>query len=111
MIYEYRVYEATPGQIRMLMRVIETAMPFFEKHSMKVVGVWTTHEMISEGSNQLIYMLAFEDLAHLERAWKAFRSDPGWRDAHNKLTEDGKITYSSKFKNYVMAPTSYSPAQ
>jgi len=111
MIYEYRVYEATPGQIRTLIRVIETAMPFFQKHGMYVVSVWTTHETISEGSNQLIYMLAFEDLGHLERAWRSFRSDSEWREAHNKLTEDGKITYSSKFSNYVMAPTAYSPAK
>ncbi len=110
MICEYRIYEATPGHMPTLTQVIEAAMPYFQKHGMKVIGCWTTHQTISEGgSNRLIYMLAFEDLAHLERAWEAFRADPEWRKSHNALTDDGKIAYVSKFSNYTMAPTLYSP--
>lgn len=108
MIYEYRVYEATPGQLPTVLRVLETAMPYFNKHGMKVIGCWTTHQTISENSNRFIYMLAFEDLAHLERAWKAFRADEEWHKARQAVLGDNKTPYLSKFSNYVMSPTSFS---
>lgn len=111
MIYEYRVYEAAPGQMSTLIKVIETAMPYFKKHGMQVIGCWTTQQTISDGSNKLIYMLAFEDLAHLEKAWKAFRSDKDWLKAHEAFTQGGKVAYVTKFSNYTMAPTPYSPIQ
>ena len=110
MIYEYRVYQAVPGQLKTLTKVIEAAVPFFQKHGMKVLGVWTTHLTISENSNQLIYMVAFDDMAHLERAWKAFRSDPEWHAAHRKITDNGP-NYLHHFSNYVMTPTDYSPSE
>ncbi len=111
MICEYRVYEAAPGQLPTLIKVIETAVPYFQKHGMKVIGVWTTHQTISENSNRLIYLLAFDDLAHLERAWKAFRSDDDWHKARQAVIGKNKSPYLIHFSSYTMTPTSYSPMQ
>ena len=112
MIYEYRVYQAVPRQLKTLTKVIEIAVPFFQKHGMKVLGVWTTHLTISENSNQLIYMVAFDDMAHLEKAWEAFRSDPEWLAALKKVTGTGPMSnYLDHFSNYVMTPTDYSPSE
>ncbi len=50
-------------------RFAKTTLKFFEKHGIKVIGFWIA---IIGTSNVLYYMLAYEDLAHRERAWNAF---------------------------------------
>ncbi len=107
MIYELRIYDAEPGQLQTVVKVIETAVPFFEKHDMKVVGCWTP--AVGGGSNQFRYMLAFRDMGHLETAWKEFRSDPEWPKARLAAIGDRKTPYLKRFTNIVMNPTSYSP--
>jgi hypothetical protein len=76
MIYEYRVYEATPGKMQELVDLMGKAVPFFEKHGMKVVGCWTP--AVGEANIRFTYILAFESMAHLEKAWQGFRTDPEW---------------------------------
>ncbi len=109
MIYELRVYDAAPGQLQTVVKVIEAAMPFFKKHDMNVVGCWTP--AVGGGSNQFRYMLAFRDMGHLEAAWKAFRSDPEWPKARLAAVGELKTPHSTKATNYVLTATSYSPLQ
>ena len=50
-------------------------------------GFWET--AIGEATTtELVYMLAFEDLGHYQRAWDAFIADPEWQAA-KRLTEVG----------------------
>jgi hypothetical protein len=76
MIYELRTYQVVPGKMKELNeRFGNITIPLFEKHGMKVIGFWET--AIGEATTtELIYMLAFENLAHYERAWNAFIAGP-----------------------------------
>ena len=82
MIYEWRIYEANPDRLDALNeRFAKITLKYFEKHSIKVIGFWTA---IIGTTNVLYYMVAFEDLAHRERAWNAFAADPGWVKARRE---------------------------
>lgn len=109
MIYEYRVYEtAHRGQVPTLLALIEASMPAFERAGMRVVGCWTTADGIAESNSQVIYMLEFRDLAHLERCWRAFRSDPQMIEETGAVTGGG-YSFLSRVSNTVMSPTNFSP--
>ena len=79
MIYELRVYSALPGRREaMLTRFRDHTTRLFEKHGMRNIGYWTNYAGGRYG--ELVYLLAFEDVAQRERAWAAFSADP--RVAH-----------------------------
>jgi hypothetical protein len=106
MIYELRIYEPHPGKLQALHdRFTRHTNRLFEKHRMTVVGYWTP--MIGEWSNQLIYMLAFADLAAREKAWAAFQADPEWLAAKAESEREGPLV--ARLKNQILAPTAYSP--
>ena len=74
MIYEYRAYYALPGRMPDIQkRFNDVTMKLFAKHGIKVVGFWDT--IVGE-SNELVYICAFDDLAHRQKAWAAFQADP-----------------------------------
>lgn len=105
MIYEHRVYEAMPGKLPALNERFRTiTLNFFAKHGMRVIGFW--EEMVGT-SNQLHYLLAFDDLAHRERAWNAFSGDPEWLAARAATEKDGPLV--ARIHNAIWRPTDYSP--
>lgn len=107
MIYELRVYDAMPGKLPALNeRFAKITMGYFEKYGLKVVGFWT--DMIGR-SNRLTYMLAFDDLAHRQRAWTAFQSDGERRQAFAETERDGPLV--AGLTSTIMEPTAYSPLQ
>ncbi len=61
--------------------------PAYEKHGLFGMGHWTTY--IGE-SPRLTSMLVFENLAHRERAWASFYTDPAWPARQNALYCDGQ---------------------
>ncbi len=105
MIYELRVYDAIPGRLRALNdRFEHITSGYFEKHGIKVIGYWTD---VIGTSNRLTYMLAFDDLAHRERAWAAFGADEERLAKFAETERDGPLV--AKVSNTLMAPTRYSP--
>lgn len=58
-----------------------------QKHGMFLVGVWET---VIGVSPRLTYMLVFENLAHRERAWASFYTDPVWPLLQENLFPDGR---------------------
>jgi len=107
MIYEWRVYEILPGKMANINnRFANITLKLFQKHGIKVIGFW---EAVVGTSNTLYYMLAFEDMAHREKAWNAFASDPAWIKARAESERDGPIV--SRVHNMLLRPTSYSPLQ
>ena len=108
MIYEYRVYDAAPGKLPALhARFRDHTMGIFERHGIKNIGYWTS--AVGDVSNRLIYIIAFEDMAHRERAWNAFQNDPEWQKVRAESEVDGALT--SKVFNSFLSPTDYSPLQ
>ena len=107
MIYEWRVYEAYPGRMDALNeRFAKTTIKYFEKYGIKVIGFWTA---IIGTSNILYYMLAYEDLAHRERAWNAFSTDPGWVKARTETEQRAGGPLTERIVNMILKPTDYSP--
>jgi hypothetical protein len=107
MIYELRIYETIPGRLGALNnRFRNVTLKIFERHGIKSVGYW---EDVIGISNRLTYILAWEDMAHRERAWNAFTADPEWLAARAKSEEDGPIV--ARVIATLMKPTDYSPLQ
>ncbi len=107
MLYEMRVYEAVPGKLPALHdRFANITLKFFEKHGIRVVAFW---EPVIGVSNQLVYILAWQDLAERERVWNAFASDPEWLRARAETERDGPLV--ARITNYILKPTPYSPMQ
>jgi hypothetical protein len=107
MIYELRVYDAVPGKLPALsQRFDKVTMGYFVKHDMKVIGFWTDEVGTS---NRLTYLLAFDDLAHRDRAWTAFRADQERLKIFEETERDGPLV--ARIENTIMRPTGYSPLQ
>ncbi len=105
MLYELRIYHATPGKLKLLNQRFETTtLKFWEKHGIRQVGFWTT--LIGESNNDLYYILEWENLAEREQKWNAFMSDPEWIKARAATEVDGPLY--SHLTNTILAPTSYS---
>ncbi len=75
MIYELRVYTATPGRLPDIIKRFETiTLKIWEKHGIRQAGFWTT--LVGPSNGDLTYMLAWESLAERETKWTAFQGDP-----------------------------------
>ena len=107
MIYELRIYEAIPGKLPALNeRFAKITMGYFEKYGLKMVGFWTDEVGTS---NRLTYLLAFDDMAHRDKAWAGFRADPERVKAFAETEKDGPLV--ARVINTIMRPTAYSPMQ
>ncbi len=86
MTYEYRVYEPHPGKMAALHARFRDHTPkLFKKYGIRNVGYWAAGA--EEYSSRLVYMLAFEDAGHWERAWIAGRTGVQHAvEAHRLLT-------------------------
>jgi hypothetical protein len=106
-LFEYRVYEVVPGRMPNLNRRFETiTLAYFKKHGIDVVGFW---EAVAGTTNELHYLLRYDDLAHRQRAWDAFAADPGWLADRAATEADGPIV--ARVRNQFWRPTPYSPMQ
>ena len=108
MIYEQRIYKIMPGRMPdILQRFTDHAVPLFEKHGIQLIGFWQT--TIGLSSNELYYIIAFDDLAHRQRAWGAFMCDPEWIEAKAESEKHGPLV--ADVTNMILTPTVFSPLQ
>jgi hypothetical protein len=106
MIYELRTYTANPGKMAaMQARFRDHTLAIFERHGIKSIGYWTN--LIGGRSDELCYIVAFDDLAHRERAWASFGADPEWQRVRRESEVDGPLVHH--LENRILAPTDYSP--
>jgi hypothetical protein len=105
MIYEYRAYYVMPGRMPDIQRrFAETTMRLFDRHGIKVVGFW---EALIGESNELVYICAYDDLAHRQRAWESFLADPEWQAAKKATETNGPLV--ERVVNKIWRATSFSP--
>ncbi len=105
MIYELRIYHATPGKLPALLKRFEAiTLKFWEKHGIRQVGFWTS--VVSESNNDLYYMLEWQSLAEREQKWNTFMTDPAWLKARGETEVNGPLT--THISNLILAPTSFS---
>ena len=106
MIYELRIYTAHPGRMAALQaRFRDHTCALFEKHGIANVGYWVN--AIGGRSDELWYILGYENVAAREAAWAAFRADPEWQRAAAESEADGPIVHH--IENRMLAPTDFSP--
>jgi hypothetical protein len=107
MIYEYRAYYAAPGKMADIQRrFADVTMKLFKKHDIQVVGFW---EPIVGESNELVYICAFRDFDHRQKAWASFQADPEWQAARKASEANGPLL--ERVVNKIWKPTAYSPLQ
>ncbi len=108
MIHELRIYTAHPGKLGPLMaRFRDHTTRLFEKHGITNVGYWTN--VIGGRSDELWYIIGFEDLGHRESAWAAFGADPEWQKVRAESEADGPLVHH--LVNRILRPTDFSPAR
>jgi hypothetical protein len=105
-IYELRIYTVHPGRMRALQaRFRDHTCALFEKHGMINVGYWVNS--IGGRSDELCYILGYENLATRESAWASFRADPEWQRVAAESEADGPIVHHTE--NRILTPTDFSP--
>ncbi|PKB67431.1 MAG: hypothetical protein BZY81_04690 [SAR202 cluster bacterium Io17-Chloro-G4] len=105
MIYENRVYTAVPGKLPAInARFADITIDYFNQYEMGMMGFW--NDEIGT-SNQLTYIMTFDDMADREKKWTAFRADKGRIEAFAETEVDGPLVAS--VYNSIMETTPYSP--
>ena len=105
MVYELRIYHALPGKLPALLDRFETwTLEIWKKYGIRQVGFWTTY--VGENSNDLYYILEWNDLGERQDKWDAFQRDPDWIKVKAETEKDGPFT--THITNYFMRPTSFS---
>ena len=105
MIYELRIYTATPGRLSdILARFRDHTLKIWERYGIRQAGFWTT--LVGPNSNTLTYLLAWESLAEREAKWNAFIVDPEWLAVRVATEKDGPIVAS--IANSFLEPTPFS---
>lgn len=107
-LFEMRTYYANPGKIEELhARFRNHTNAIFVKHGMTLVGYWVPEKKNAEDPDTLVYILAYPSKEARDASWKAFGSDPDWREAFKKSTENGRLV--SKVDSVFLKATDYSP--
>ena len=107
MIYELRTYTAMPGRLPDLHRRFrEHTTKLFAKRGWQCVGYWTYKH--GGPSDQLLYMMAWDDQATRDAEWVAFGADPQWQQVRAASEADGPLV--AHIRSDILAPTDYSPA-
>jgi hypothetical protein len=105
LIYEMRIYEILPGRMPAIhKRFAEHTMKIFKRLNMRVVGFWSTEV---GNSNELVYLMEFDDMESRLKLWDTFRADPEWQKASAESEKDGPIV--ARVRNSLLRPTPYSP--
>ena len=105
-LFELREYEVMPGKLNAVVkRFGEFTIKTFEQHGFRQVGYWTP--VMGGHNHQLIYILAWENPDHRDRAWKAWRADPERQQFFAESEKDGPLV--ERIANLLMVPTPFSP--
>ena len=105
-IYELRTYTTHEGRLPALeARFRDHTMRLFEKHGMTSIGYWIPVDR----PNTLIYIISHASRDAVEGNWKAFITDPQWREVARESQKDGPILVEGGIESQFMTATDYSP--
>ena len=107
MVYELRVYHATPGKLgELLARFRDHTIKLFDRHGIKSVASWTPVDEPLKG-NTLVYILQHPSREEAAANWKSFQEDAEWKSVKEKSEVNGKLT--EKIDSTFLALTDFSP--
>ena len=107
-VFELRTYESHNSKAgkRKIRMFDEGEMGIFKRLGMS--PVFFGEAIVGRDLPHLTYMLAFDDLAHREKAWRAFGSDPEWQKLRAMPgVSDPEIV--SNISNAILRPLPFSP--
>jgi hypothetical protein len=105
-LFEMRTYYAAPGKFEALnSRFRDHTCKLFEKHGINNIGYWAP---LDNPDNKLVYILAFPNREAQAKSWKAFGSDPEWKEVVKKTEAAGRLV--TKVESVFMNATDFSPA-
>ena len=105
MIHELRIYTCVPGRLpALLARFQGLTLGLWDRHGIRQAGFWTT--LIGPSSNDLTYLLAWENMAEREAKWAAFVIDPDWIAGKAASEADGAIV--ANVASSILQPTRFS---
>ena len=79
-------------------RFREGEVAIFERLGAEIIAVWQRND----NPNTLVWMLAYRDRAHRDEVFRAFASDPEWRELLEKYPVPITI------EEYMMSASDYS---
>ncbi|WP_234737042.1 NIPSNAP family protein [Tellurirhabdus bombi] len=104
-LFEIRVYHAAPGKFEAIVdRFRQHTTKLFEKHGMENIGYWTPTDT---SQHDVIYILAYPSREAREASWKAFGSDPAWKEVVQKTEANGRLV--AKVDQVFMTASDISP--
>ncbi|HEX9903446.1 MAG TPA: NIPSNAP family protein [Propylenella sp.] len=106
MIYEERRYRIAPGKMPNILRRFEDhALRLFQKHGIELVGFWTP--AIGPSLNEVCYLVKFDTVDKMRRAWDAMAADPEWIAIKAETERDGPLVLD--IANRILRPAAFSP--
>src|SRR5437763_12207356 len=91
MVYELRVYHATPGKLgELLARFRDHTIKLFDRHGIKSVAYWTPVDEPLKG-NTLVYILQHPSRDEAAANWKSFQEDAEWKSVKEKSEVNVKL--------------------
>lgn len=97
-----------PGKLEALRaRFRDHTFGIFARLGLELVAFFEEAPEENRDEHLLIYLLAFADRDHAERAWAAFRADPEWLDVKAETERDGPLT--TQIDSLYLHPTEHSP--
>jgi hypothetical protein len=77
-VFELRIYHAVPGKLPVMeSRFRDVTSKILTRHSLKVVGYWTTEDAKDDS---FVFLLAHESRQEAKKNWEAFRQDPEFQE-------------------------------
>jgi hypothetical protein len=106
-IYEYRRYDILPGRMPAIKaRFEKVAMRYWDKHGIRCLGFWET---VFGESNQLHYLLEWNDMGQRELLWDQFQADPGWQQERADSEKNGPLVQHVHNEFWRLSPFSPRP--
>jgi hypothetical protein len=105
MIYEFKTYNATEGNIDALkIRFQEKTMPIFSRLGIKVTHCWDC----IDNPNSFSYLVCFPNKEAEKAAWDAFASDEEWKSVKAESEKVNGPLLASQSTSYLSS-TNFSP--
>ena len=106
-LYELRSYVSEPGrQSDVLKLMADGSVPFMAKHSLTLVGAWTS---IDPKDERVFMLISHKDKASCDTATAALQNDAGWKEVIQKSMVNGVKPVKS-FERVFLSVNDYSPA-
>ena len=107
MIYEHRICTVIMGKEDEFIARVNEYLPRFEKYGAKVIGgIFRT---IIGDSNEISYMLGFDDLAHHQKVWKSMAEDEDLNKMREKWAKEEFPVHNIRSK--ILSSTEYSSSR